>query len=120
MKQILVVEDDTSIRDMLTDVLEDEGYQVIPTANGREALVQLRERRPPPHLILLDLMLPHMDGWDFCEARQRDPHLADIPVVIVSASSHIKQPQLSCDIAACLAKPFELDTLLDIVERYSR
>ena len=120
MKQILVVEDDTSIRDMLTDVLEDEGYHVICAANGCEALVQLRERQPPPHLILLDLMLPHMDGWDFCEEWRRDPHLADIPVVIISASNHIKQRQIPCDIAACLAKPFELDRLLDIVERYAR
>jgi CheY-like chemotaxis protein len=120
MRHILVVEDDTSIRDMLTDVLEDEGYRVIRAASGCEALVQLRERRPPPHLILLDLMLPHMNGWDFCEEWRRDPQLADIPVVIVSASSHIRERQLPCDIAACLAKPFELDTLLEIVERYSR
>ena len=119
MKHILVVEDDTSIRDMLTDVLEDEGYHVIRAANGCEALVQLRERQPPPHLILLDLMLPYMSGWDFCEERRRDPQLAGIPVVIVSASSHIKQRQLPCDIAACLAKPFALETLLDVVERYS-
>src|ERR1044071_1184503 len=76
---ILVVEDDSAIREVLTDVLESEGYQVLNAANGREA-IQLLRSSTLPCLILLDLMMPVMNGWQFRDEQRQDPLLAPVPV----------------------------------------
>src|SRR4051812_36434591 len=83
---ILIVEDDAPIRDMLEEVLEEEGYPVQSTANGQEALTALHALSKPPKLILLDLMMPVMDGWTFRQMQIQDPVLRGIPVVILSAA----------------------------------
>src|SRR5919206_4825152 len=115
--EVMVVEDDFAIRETLRELLEDEGYRVVWAANGREALQRLKERAP--RLILLDLMMPVMDGWEFRTAQQRDPELARIPVVIISADHALEHKVSALAVDGWLAKPFELATLLETVNRYA-
>ncbi len=116
--EVMVVEDDFSIRDILRELLEEEGYRVVWAADGREALARLKAARRPPSLILLDLMMPVMDGWEFRLAQQRDPELARIPVVVISADHALPQKISQLAVEGYLPKPFELATLLDTVQRY--
>jgi CheY-like chemotaxis protein len=116
-RHILVVEDDSATRDVLILILEKEGFTVSGAANGREALERLQwmER---PSLILLDLMMPVMDGWQFREAQKQDPALASIPVVVVSAAGNLPQEIASLDIAGYLKKPVGFDEILEAIQRY--
>jgi CheY-like chemotaxis protein len=115
MATILLVEDNDDVREMMAVALELGGHTVLPAVNGREALAMLRER-PHPCLILLDLMMPVMNGWELRAALQKDPNLAEIPVVVVSA--------VTADIAQRLGgtqyvpKPVDIDRLLDVVCEY--
>jgi CheY-like chemotaxis protein len=113
---ILVVEDDESIRETMLMMLELEGYTARGAANGREALKLLRQMEPPC-LILLDLMMPVMDGWQFRQEQVRDPELASIPVVIVSALASIREKVAGLNAAGYLQKPVEPADLLHIVRR---
>ena len=115
--EVMVVEDDFAIRETLRELLEDEGYRVTWASNGREALARIREHAP--RLILLDLMMPVMDGWEFRSAQQRDPELANIPVIVISADHALEQKVGDLSPAGWLAKPFELDALLATVHRYA-
>ena len=110
---VLVVDDDKDIRDLLSEALAGEGYSVVAARHGAEALERLRCRRAD--VILLDLMMPVMDGWQFREAQLRDPALAGIPVVVMSASD---PAGISAD--ARITKPVELDLLLATIERVAR
>jgi CheY-like chemotaxis protein len=83
--RVLFVEDEAGIRDPLGEALQEDGFEVVAAANGREALELLRNG-PRPFAILLDLMMPVMDGWDFRREQLDDPSLRDIPVLIFSAS----------------------------------
>jgi CheY-like chemotaxis protein len=116
-RRILVVEDDLDIREVLTHVLEFENYQVAAACNGREALAQLK-LPPLPGLILLDLMMPVMDGWQFRELQQQNPEWSRIPVVILSADGNVYQKAATIRAAGYLKKPVELETLLDTVGRH--
>src|SRR6187549_1262395 len=87
---ILVVEDDTDIRESLVEVLEDEGFGVRAAADGRQALDVLRAERPLPDLILLDLMMPVMNGFQFREQQLSDAAFAGIPVVVVTADANAR------------------------------
>lgn len=113
MKLVLVVDDETDIRQAVADVLADEGYDVAGARDGREALAEAHARHPS--VILLDLMMPRMNGWEFREAQKRDPELSGIPVIVLSAFGGYGP----IDADAFLAKPFELDDLLSNVERYA-
>jgi CheY-like chemotaxis protein len=117
-ERILIVEDDDDIRRSLADVLEHRGYPVALAHNGLEALEYLRSAPQPPRLILLDLMMPVMDGWQFCAAQQEDPSLATIPVVVLSAVTNLRQNAASLHVADYLPKPIELPQLLKSVERF--
>jgi CheY-like chemotaxis protein len=118
-KTILVVDDDREIRETLKDVLEEEGYDVHAAANGVEALAILRrDGARPPSLIVLDLMMPQMNGWQFCEAQRADPALSPIPVLIISASSDAGRASIAGN--PRLRKPVELARLLEAVVRYAR
>jgi len=114
---VLVVEDDGDIRDELADVIEDSNYRTIRAANGAVALQKLRGG-PRPCVILLDLMMPVMDGREFLAAQQSDAALKEIPVVVLSA--HIDGarggPQMSA--AAFLKKPIDLAELLSTIARF--
>ena len=112
MRPVLVVEDERDLRDTVAEVLECEGYHVAKAADGLEAL-QLA-RATPPCLILLDLMMPVMNGWQVMEALGGDRRLSSTPVVIVSAS-HDPPPGAR----GFLAKPFQIDELVAIVLRFA-
>jgi CheY-like chemotaxis protein len=112
---ILVVDDDPDIRDSLREVLEDEGYEVACVGNGREALDHLKTANPRPCVILLDLMMPVMDGWQFRAEQLREPSIADVPVVCVTAVAE-QSERIERLRAPCLRKPVEFQALLDAVE----
>src|ERR671935_1947935 len=82
-KHVLIVEDDQGVSNALEDILRDSGYSAEAASDGREALARMRERRPD--LVVLDLMLPGLDGWGFLTARESDRELASVPVLVVSA-----------------------------------
>jgi two-component system, chemotaxis family, chemotaxis protein CheY len=109
--QILVVDDDAGSRNALTTLLRDEGFTVIGVAGGREAMEYLRES-PPPKLIVLDLMMPDVDGWDVRHAQKQDPKLAGIPVIAVSAAGKLP------DADAQFRKPLDYDKFLAAVRHY--
>jgi CheY-like chemotaxis protein len=111
--QILVIDDDDDTRATLCMVLEPEGYEVAEAPNGARALEMLREGMRPG-LILLDLMMPVVNGWEFREQQLADPALADIPVVVFSAYADVQRTEaMGAD--AYLKKPLGLDTLLSAV-----
>lgn len=116
--RILVVEDDFDIRDTLAQILEAEGYAVSGAANGAEAL-QVLANESAPALILLDLMMPVMNGWQFRTEQLKDPALAEIPVVVISADAGVGQKAAAIGAADSLKKPVPLETLLDVVSRYA-
>jgi signal transduction histidine kinase len=111
---ILLVEDDGSIRDVLHNILEDEGYEVELAENGRQALDRLRGGAAPD-LIVLDLRMPVMDGWEFRAAQKSDPTLAHIPVIAISADSSAKAEAIAAQ--AYLRKPLSTGALLDAISR---
>ena len=110
---VLIVEDEPDALEALGDLLESHGYSVIGARNGAEAL-QLLGRSPLPRLIVLDLLMPTMDGWEFRLRQKKDPRIADIPVVVVSASSAAKP----IDADTVLRKPVDIDRLLQTVARH--
>jgi DNA-binding response OmpR family regulator len=112
-KMVLLVEDDADIRDIVQDVLEAEGYDVVPASHGRQALQFLNDVRnsAPPALVILDLMMPLVDGRHVLEAIRSDESLSGVPVVVMSAMVHEKP----VGAAAFLRKPFSLNTLFDTV-----
>lgn len=117
MSQVLIVDDDPDIRDTLCEVLRDEGYEVDTAGDGQQALDYLKTR-PPPCVILLDLMMPVMSGPELLEAQRRDPALAHVPVVLVSAARNLSALADEIDDVDFLAKPIQLDDLFDTVSRY--
>jgi CheY-like chemotaxis protein len=115
---ILIVDDEAPIRAFVTEILEDEGYRVAGANNGLAALAYLRGHTKQPGLILLDLGMPVMSGWEFREEQQRDPRLAGIPVIVMSALPNLDQRAAALNAADCLDKPIELDTLLRMVAQH--
>ncbi|MEO6436094.1 MAG: response regulator [Tepidisphaeraceae bacterium] len=109
---MLVVEDNDDVRDMMTVTLELEGHKVITTSNGREALEVLRHGITPC-VVLLDLMMPVMNGWEFTAALRADPKFKDLPVVVISAAG-VEIPAAT-GAAAYLTKPIDIDKLLNVV-----
>jgi two-component system, OmpR family, response regulator CpxR len=110
---VLVVEDDDDVRDGLRDILEEEGYRVWTAANGQEALDRLSALSP--QLILLDLMMPVMNGVEFLSILRQHKTLSATPVVVVSAWS---KEARSIAVQGFLAKPVALDALLSVVQRF--
>lgn len=114
---ILIVEDDFDIRDTLSEILSAEGYRVSTAANGREALDQLGAPELPC-VILLDLMMPVMNGWQFRAEQEKDPRLSSIPVIVISADAGVFQKADALRAAAILRKPVQLDDLLEKVRGF--
>jgi CheY-like chemotaxis protein len=113
--EIFIVDDDNDVRNALSELLEAEGFTVDGAPNGREALARLRGGVHPA-VILLDLMMPGMDGWDFRHEQMRDPELASVPVVIVSAAGFSPESiGLQFRPAAYVPKPIERTALLDVL-----
>ena len=117
-KHLLVVEDEANIRELVAAWLRDEGFTVTTAANGAEAMEHLRVVRPDA--IVLDLMMPIMDGWAFAEACHRLALPVRIPILVVSAAYGLPQAAERLrpfGVRACLAKPFDLDVLTATVRR---
>jgi len=116
--RILLVEDDDALREALREVLVDEGYRVDCVANGREALEHLNRGAAAPDLIVLDLVMPVMDGWAFRDAQRLSPPLASIPTMVLSASFPPDSPRMrSLEAQAVLSKPVSIDRLLRAMQR---
>jgi CheY-like chemotaxis protein len=113
---VLVVEDDSEIRDSLVEILNEAGYGTLGVNNGHEALHALRTLPFTPCFILLDLMMPIMDGITFREKQRADPALANIPVVVISASRDLAETARALD-ALALGKPLDLEELLAVARR---
>jgi CheY-like chemotaxis protein len=112
---ILIVEDDADLREMMAQLVSLEGYLASTVANGREALEYMHQHGAPK-LILLDLMMPVMDGWEFRRQQRRDPMLAKVPVVVLSALDKGRAADL--DATEFLKKPIDFDRLLELVHGY--
>ena len=109
--QILIVDDDSGSRTALANVLRDEGFDVVAVESGSAALEQLRSASPPC-LMVLDLMMPGMDGWDVRHEQKRDPRIAQIPVIAVSAAGKLPDADVH------FRKPLDLDKFLEAVKQY--
>lgn len=114
---ILVVDDETPIRTVVVEILEDEGYEATGVQNGADALRYLQHTSVLPSLILLDLNMPVMSGWDFRLAQLNDARLAGIPVVAFSAGQTVQRQAQNMRAAAYLAKPVEYTELVGTIAR---
>ena len=116
-RNVLVVEDDELTREVVTLMLEGQGYAVQEAGDGQEALDRLREG-PRPGCILLDLRMPRMDGRQFRSRQRQDPALAGVPVVVVSAEPELAAEAASLGAAGYLQKPVRAEALLAAVRRH--
>ncbi|HEY1817729.1 MAG TPA: ATP-binding protein [Kofleriaceae bacterium] len=112
VRRILLIEDDADLAEALGDVLEDGGHDVIRASDGDDGLRKMRESRPD--VVVLDLMMPHVDGWQFRIAQRRDPALATTPVVVISASNSPTAAAVDADLY--LRKPLDTTTLLRAID----
>jgi CheY-like chemotaxis protein len=112
-KYILVVEDEPAIREAVADSLEFEGYRVDMAADGLQALAKVRATRPDA--IVLDLMMPIMDGWTFLQHLRLDPQCGSTPVLVISAFRKIEETAPELQVQGWLTKPFDLNVLLGTV-----
>ncbi|GAO04556.1 protein PilG [Anaeromyxobacter sp. PSR-1] len=112
--RVLIVDDESDIRQAVAEVLAEEGHQVVAAGDGEEALAQIRAFHP--QLVLLDLMMPVMNGWEFRAAQKGDPDISAIPVVILSAMGR----EGAIDADGYIQKPFDLEMLLSAVRRHAQ
>lgn len=114
-KTILLVEDDLDIRDLLQDFLEERGYDVIPAETGKQALDFLTlDPESPPDVVILDLMMPIMTGWQVLERIRGEPRLKDIPVVVLTAVHRDKPTGAT----ALFRKPFRVEALFETIRSF--
>lgn len=118
--RVLVVEDDEDVRETILDTLEDGGVPAAGAPDGAAALRYLRSAQTKPSLILLDLMMPNLNGAQFREQQLVDPELASIPVVILSADAVTQEACESLQAAGFLRKPVKLATLLAQVQQFTQ
>jgi CheY-like chemotaxis protein len=116
--RILVVDDDETIRDSLVEFLADSGYDAVGAVNGRDALDKLEAPNPRPCMIVLDLMMPVMDGKAFRDEQLRDPVVSSIPVVVISAYKDVTTRAEELSATAHLKKPLKLSELLALVRQH--
>lgn len=113
---VLVVDDDESITAMVQFVLEDEGYRVLTAGDGARALEILQEELP--HLILLDMRMPRMNGWEFAETYRANCDRC-APIVVVTAATNAGQRASEIKAHGWLGKPFDVEELIAVVDRHS-
>ena len=111
---VLIVEDDADLREMMAQLLTLEGFQTETVANGRDALDYL-QRGGRAELILLDLMMPVMDGWEFRRRQRKDPALADVPVIVLTALDQAQAHAEDLNGVGFMKKPLDFDRLLQLV-----
>ncbi len=114
----MIIDDDPATRIVLADRLEMGGYQVVVAVDGLEGLRYLHTTELLPDLILLDLRMPRMDGWQFLNVQRHDPDLAHIPIVLLSAASDLERNAATLKVKEYQEKPIRAAALLGIVERY--
>jgi len=114
---VLIVEDNADLCETLARFLEELGYPVVTAANGREALSHL-QNASLPGLILLDLIMPVMNGWVFRAEQRQDPILAAVPLVVISGADDLQRQAAALSAIACLGKPIDLNELLPLVAHY--
>jgi CheY-like chemotaxis protein len=112
-REVLIVDDDLDAREALAELLEYRGFSVGSAANGREALNYLRSSSQP-RIIILDLMMPMMDGWEFLEHQSRDFALMEIPVIVLTATP----PSQPVRAKVVLQKPIQFDSLVKLLNQY--
>jgi CheY-like chemotaxis protein len=117
-RTVLVIEDDGDIRDTLGELLEERNYRALLAANGAAGLEELRAVEPKPCLILLDVMMPIMDGRIFRAEQQTDPSLRAIPVVVLSAHADARAAAVEMKADGYLRKPIDLGRLFETVDRF--
>ncbi len=117
-RTVLVVDDDADVRDAIAEVLEDGNYRPLRAENGEVALSALRDASTMPCVILLDVMMPVMDGAEFCARQRSDESLRGIPVVVLSAHADANRSAQRMHAQAFLKKPVDLVELLRTVERF--
>jgi len=115
---ILVVEDDEDIRETLVELLHDHGYDAVGARDGRDALDTLSSATTLPCLIVLDLMMPVMDGKAFRDAQLQDPVLSQIPVLVISAYHDAESRARSLDTPMAMKKPLDIDRFLHLVQQH--
>ena len=115
---VLVVEDDVDIRQALVEILEDHGFKAVGASDGSEALALLASATELPCVILLDLMMPVMDGAAFREAQRSDPRLASIPVVVLSAYRDVERHADGLDAVSILRKPPSVRELVSVLQAH--
>ncbi|MGH7377306.1 MAG: response regulator [Candidatus Methylomirabilales bacterium] len=115
MKIVLVIDDDPMMIEMVKDLLEGYGYHVIPARTGQEALAKAEISKPD--VLILDVMMPGMDGYETCRSLKQDARLSGVPVIMFTASTDHKFNQRAFEAGAdfCLSKPFEMDRFLNVV-----
>ncbi|TMA19050.1 MAG: response regulator [Deltaproteobacteria bacterium] len=117
-RTVLIVEDDADTRDAIVEVLTDRNYRALEASNGADALDELRGAAPRPCVILLDMMMPVMDGKEFRNLQRVDEALREIPVVVLSAHADATGLAEQMEAAGFLRKPVDLVTLLQTVEQF--
>jgi CheY-like chemotaxis protein len=115
--EILIVEDDSALREALAQVLSDAGYELLSARDGLEAVNCLKKGNRPD-VILLDLSMPVVNGWEFRMFQKRDPELARIPVVIITAGGYSREEVAWLEPSALIPKPVDLDVLLEVIRRF--
>jgi len=115
---VMVIDDDQDLRDAICSVLSDTGYLTVAFGDPLDGLDYLASEAPRPSLILLDLMMPGMNGWEFREAQRANPAASSIPVVVMTARRGVTNDTLG--VAAIILKPFKLKYLLEVVDAHLR
>jgi DNA-binding response OmpR family regulator len=113
-EQILIVDDDAGIRKLLCRVFQNGGYVVATATNGEEALAAIAQN--PPDILVLDLMMPIMDGWEVYR-RLREEKVVHLPIIVLSAGENLTRAAEDLPDATIMAKPFDIDALLDAIEQ---
>lgn len=116
-KKILIVEDDRDVREALSIILQLEGYEIALATNGKEALELLQDGSRPA-LVLTDIMMPVLTGWEFIEAMAADPKIAATPVIILSAAEKRPIPK-NGKVVAFLPKPADIGVLIDLIKKHA-
>ena len=119
-REVLVVEDDVDLRESLSQALQDHGFAVTQAGNGQQAL-DLLHSGIRPAVILLDLMMPVLSGWELRDVLRDDPELSRIPTLVISAyMDGTEQEVLALPADDCIRKPFHLRVLIEAIERHSQ
>ncbi len=117
-KRILIIDDDIDMQEAIGRALEEQGYHVVTTADGKLGLDYLLGGASPPGMILLDLSMPGMDGYEFCLEQRKIARISGIPVILVTAALDVAEKAATLKVAGYLRKPFNVHELLTVVQKH--